>query len=334
MREHLINAALNGFDSKVLGTLTASDPDGDALTWSITEDGSGGAMRIDPRTGVLSVRDVSLLDAEGAGVFSNGGLSFLTLRVQVSDGQTAATHAYTLLVGDVVNGSVTAATDFVDGTAAAQVLAAGVGNDVVFGDGGVDNLGGGAGWDYLYGGPGADVLNGGDFDDHLFGGAGTDTMTGGANRDWFVFSTPPGEVDTITDFARYQDVLWLVNDAPGLFTALPNGPLASAAFDVVGAGPAASAATRVIYNPATGLLAYDADGTGPASALNFANIGVNVPIVAADIVAGPNPTRDNAAPVMSGPLPALPAGQVNVPTTPACWQASATPMATRCRSSG
>lgn len=313
-REHLINATLDGFGSKILGTLTASDADGDALTWSISDDPTGGALRIDAKTGVLSVRDVSLLDVEGPGVFTNGG-SYVQLAVQVTDGTNTATQHYALQLDDVVNAGVTAGTDFVDGTATGQVLAAGIGNDVLFGDDGADNLAGGAGWDYLYGGPGADILNGGDFDDHLFGGAGADTLTGGANRDWFVFSTPPGEVDTITDFVRYQDVLWLVNDAPGLFTALPNGPLAQAAFDVVGAGPAASAATRVSYDPATGLLAYDPDGTGSTASANFANIGRNVPIVAADVVAGPNPTRDNAAPLLAGPVPALPAGQVNLPTT-------------------
>jgi Ca2+-binding RTX toxin-like protein len=101
----------------------------------------------------------------------------------------------------------------------------------------------------------------------LDGGAGADTLYGLAGADVFRFSTAPGggNVDTLADFGNGADAIAL---DPGVFTGLPDGALPASAI-ALGAA-AADADDRVIYNPATGALLWDADGTGATAALQFA----------------------------------------------------------------
>ena len=80
--------------------------------------------------------------------------------------------------------------DVLRGTAAANMLDGGVGNDRVLGLAGDDHLLGGAGSDRILGGSGRDTIS---------GGLGDDTLTGGAGRDLFVFRDGFGK-DVITDF--------------------------------------------------------------------------------------------------------------------------------------
>jgi Ca2+-binding RTX toxin-like protein len=54
---------------------------------------------------------------------------------------------------------------------------------------------------------------------------------------------------------------------------LAAGALSAAAFDVVGVAPAATASTRITYDQATGVLSYDADGTGAGAAVQIAIVG-------------------------------------------------------------
>ena len=69
------------------------------------------------------------------------------------------------------------------GTAAADTLNGGAGNDNVYGEGGNDALLGGAGNDYIAGGAGDDRLWGQDGNDGLDGGAGADLVFGLAGND-------------------------------------------------------------------------------------------------------------------------------------------------------
>ena len=159
------------------------------------------------------------------------------------------------------------------GTAAADIYNGTSGNNVYDGAGGADTIRGLAGNDTLKGGTG---------NDKIYGGLGLDTLTGGSGSDIFYFDTAPaaGNVDRITDFSTVYDRIGLEN---AVFTAVgANGTLASAAFYK---GAAARDSTdRIIYNPTTGALLYDSDGTGAAAAVQIATLGAGLNVTYADFV--------------------------------------------------
>ena len=117
----------------------------------------------------------------------------------------------------------------------------------------------------LIGNAGANVLNGGGGNDVLYG-------LGGA--DMFAFSTAPGtgNVDVIADFQAGLDKIAL-DDA--IFSGIAN---LAAAFRIGAA--AQDADDRIIYNPTTGALFYDADGNGAGAAIQFATLS-NAPTIGA-----------------------------------------------------
>ncbi|MBK8387424.1 MAG: hypothetical protein IPL11_18280 [Candidatus Accumulibacter sp.] len=80
------------------------------------------------------------------------------------------------------------------GTAAADSLSGGAGNDEIYGLAGNDTLSGLAGHDRLYGGSGNDSISGGAGYDYFAGGAGDDTLDGGADSDWVNYSDTTGPV--------------------------------------------------------------------------------------------------------------------------------------------
>ena len=181
--------------------------------------------------------------------------------------------------------------DYFIGSAGNDALSGGDANDMLFGVGNDDVLNGGAGNDSLDGGAGIDKLN---------GGVGKDTLTGGAGNDTFVFDAALNattNVDTITDFVSGTDKINLINGT-GPFSAIATGSLtyavAGATLDILGdsgANTAATSATRIIYDPSSGALYYDADGTGTgAAAIQFATLGTAThpsTLVGTDFVVGP-----------------------------------------------
>ena len=68
----------------------------------------------------------------------------------------------------------------------------------------------------------------------------------------------------------------------GLRAARPPGTLAAAAFHIGAA--AADASDRIIYNPASGALIYDANGTGVGGAVQFATLSLGLALTNADFV--------------------------------------------------
>ena len=103
--------------------------------------------------------------------------------------------------------------DMLDGTAGNDILSGGHGDDIVDGGDGDDGLLGGTGDDMLLGQGGNDVLDGGDGDDDVGGDGGDDRLTGGRGSDIFSFdlmATGSPGVDTITDFARGEDLIWIM----------------------------------------------------------------------------------------------------------------------------
>ena len=131
---------------------------------------------------------------------------------------------------------------------------------------------------------GADTLSGGGGSDLLDGGLAADTLTGGAGEDSFRFSTAlgNGNVDWIKDFKVADDLILLDNlifaDVGG------DGALALGAFYKSAAGVAHDADDRIIYDTDSGALSYDADGTGQAAAIQFARLGTNLNLSAADFI--------------------------------------------------
>jgi len=132
------------------------------------------------------------------------------------------------------------------------------GNDRIFGQEGNDYIDGGIGNDSLSGGIGNDTLIGGAGNDSIRGDAGADLLIGGAGSDIFVFSSPTDGGDTITDFAGSLDSIRVSQG--GFGGGLLPGILLPSQF---GLGAAATtAAQRLIYDSATGILRFDVDGSG------------------------------------------------------------------------
>ncbi len=97
---------------------------------------------------------------------------------------------------------------------APQALEGSAGADSLWGGAGNDLLSGGAGDDVLFGGFGTDTLSGGAGDDILLFTGGIQRLRGGPGRDLFVFGLPdairPGSA-LIEDFEPGQDALLSLN---------------------------------------------------------------------------------------------------------------------------
>ncbi|MER2626357.1 MAG: calcium-binding protein, partial [Accumulibacter sp.] len=193
------------------------------------------------------------------------------------------------------------------GTAAAESLAGGAGNNEIYGFAGNDTLSGLAGDDRLYGGSGNDVLNGGDGNDQLYGnedndsmaggagydtltgGAGNDTLTGGVDIDYFSVWNGAADtsVDTITDFTAGLGGDRLSTPTTGLtnFTS--------------GDNPFASGHVRLTQSGANTLFEVDPDGSVGAGVFRTLAIlnHVTRSLLVADNVGGfdPNPILGTAA---------------------------------------
>ncbi len=124
----------------------------------------------------------------------------------------------------------------------------------------------------LFGNAGANVLD---------GKGGADALTGFAGADTFAFTTAlgGGNVDQIIGWDDSDRIA--LDDA--VFTALSGAGLGASAFKV---GTAATDGDdRIIYNAQTGALLYDADGSGSAAAIQFAQLSTNLStLTASDFV--------------------------------------------------
>jgi Ca2+-binding RTX toxin-like protein len=137
--------------------------------------------------------------------------------------------------------------------------------------------------DTIFGGARADTLSGGKGADLLSGGLGHDVLAGGAGADTFVFATRPGstKIDHITDFVA-EDTIQL---AKSVFATLATGQLAGSAFKDLGVtGAKLDADDRIVYNHDTGVLAYDADGSGKVAAVTIAVLDNKPLLTHADIL--------------------------------------------------
>ena len=146
--------------------VTATDPDADALTFTISGGADGGRFTIDGQTGALSFTQApdfeNPTDADGDNVYD--------VIVAVADGNGGAdTQAIAVTVANVAGLSPPPSN-------AATIVGTGE-DDVLTGLGGANALLGLAG---------NDILNGGGGNDTLDGGAGADAMNGGAGNDTYL----------------------------------------------------------------------------------------------------------------------------------------------------
>ena len=125
----------------------------------------------------------------------------------------------------------------------------------------------------IVGNAGANTLN---------GGLGSDTLYGKAGKDTFVFANTPSASnrDHLGDFSAADDTIQL---SKAIFTALSAGTLAASAFkDLSVSGATVDASDRILYNKTTGVLSYDADGSGTKAAVQFAIVDTKVALTNAD----------------------------------------------------
>ena len=144
------------------------------------------------------------------------------------------------------------------------------GKGTLKGGGGADTLQGGSGADKIYGGGGNDVLRG-------------DDAGGSKSADRFYFDTALSATnnrDKIEDFDPARDFIHLSKDVFAKAGAI--GTLKADAFHTGAA--ADDAEDRIVYNEATGVLSYDADGTGPTAAVVFATVTPGLNLSNADFI--------------------------------------------------
>jgi Ca2+-binding RTX toxin-like protein len=187
-----------------------------------------------------------------------------------------------------VNGTGNNLDNQIVGTDADNALSGLGANDILYGFGGADTLRGGDGADVLEGGAGRDRLEGGAQNDTINGGLSPDTMTGGAGFDTFTFDTTLGtsNVDSIVDFIVADDTIFLDHT---VFTGLPmfeidwdGQPRNLDSYEFRIGTAAQDANDHIIYDPNTGSLLYDSDGTGVEAAVQFATLNQFLNLSSAD----------------------------------------------------
>ncbi|HEX6691306.1 MAG TPA: M10 family metallopeptidase C-terminal domain-containing protein [Burkholderiales bacterium] len=151
---------------------------------------------------------------------------------------------------------------------------------------------GGAGNDTLIGGRGTEDLHGEAGDDWLEWGSDFqefNTLSGGAGNDRFVLrqTVDPSDAldDTIEDFASGADRLLFDNDAEdfGQLGAAGDFSAGDQRFHASADGVAHDASDRIIYDTDSGVLWYDADGSGAGAAVEIVRLNGAPTVAASDI---------------------------------------------------
>jgi uncharacterized protein (TIGR01370 family) len=164
--------------------------------------------------------------------------------------------------------------DTVRTTATTYVLRNNVENLVFTGTGAFTGVGTDADNNIITGGAGADTLSGLGGNDILIGGSGADLLIGGAGSDQFRYAGGESGYDRIIDFASGIDKIAL-NGVAFAHTA-------TIAF-VTGTA-ATSTNSTLLYDPNTGILSYDADGSGAGAAVQLAQLNTGISLTTADFI--------------------------------------------------
>lgn len=208
-------------------------------------DGSTGADHMSGRAG----NDTYVIDNAGDVADETGSSGSDTVRASTSFSLADVKHA----AGTIENLTLTGTANLsATGNNTANIL---TGND---------------GSNTINGGKGADQLSGGLGNDKLFGKAGADTLTGGGGADSFVFDVKPdnGSVDRIRDFSSATGDKLLLDHS--IFAALSLSGFSDENF-VLGT-KALEADDKLIYDQASGILSFDADGSAAGAAIHVADL--------------------------------------------------------------
>lgn len=161
-----------------VGTLSAIDPEGGAVTFSLASNPGGNFKLVGNKLQVaksLDYEDDQSHTIKVKAIDVSGKVTQKTLTIEVTDKM-----------------------ETINGTSKSETINGKIGADKIFGLNGNDKLNGGLGNDYLSGGAGSDTLYGGRGADDLYGGAGKDTFVFKAVSDSTVSSSGR---DTIFDFS-------------------------------------------------------------------------------------------------------------------------------------
>lgn len=215
---------------------------------------------------------VSGLSITGGKAFFGGGIGAKRL----NGGTGIDTANYSKLTGNQIINLTTGVGRFPGSNIVDRLISI----ENVIGGGGNDIITGNATNNVLNGGNGRDRITGNAGNDSLVGGLGNDTLTGGVGRDRFTFQTRNQRIDRITDFAPIFDTITI--SAAGFGGGLRRGVLAPTRFQL--GARATDFNDRFIYNRASGVLSFDADGTGSIAQIAIATLNSQLPLTHADIL--------------------------------------------------
>jgi Ca2+-binding RTX toxin-like protein len=291
----------------------------DPPEWNTNLQGTSGSNIYDPDKAMLgSANDGTLSLGEGGQItfllktplstsgryfyFGEAGNADLANYVLVSDTPSSEPRDFTLIGtpgNDTIRVGVGLNThlQFIDTTVYGQRgddrIVGAFGNDMLYGESGEDLIWGRSGDDWLRGGTNSDKVYGEAGEDTINGGTGIDRLSGGTGGDVFVFDSKLGTArtdrkvnfDTITDFNPRGDSLWLDN---AVFKKLGSGTLSNPKqlnkkYFTVGED-AKDRNDYLIYNKKTGVLSYDADGSGSKEAVEFAQLKKGLALTYKDIL--------------------------------------------------
>ena len=175
-----------------VGTVTATDPENDTLSYAIAGGADSAQFAINASTGALSF--LSAPDFETP--TDLGADNVYDLQVSATDGSNTTTQDIAVTVSDVdetgghgpTNGN-----DNLEGTIGDDTVALLDGDDIYRALGGSDSVSGDGGNDTVRGGSDDDTVSGGADDDQITGGNGSDSIGGDAGND-LLFGNGDGDM--------------------------------------------------------------------------------------------------------------------------------------------
>jgi Ca2+-binding RTX toxin-like protein len=288
---HLFGTTPGHVYDPVKATLDSMDGDsnGSTGTLSLGEAGQMSLLLNSPvTTGANGTAKHYLYFAD----FGSSGQYVDTVKVILSDERAAWPYSGNFtLSGDERSETIALGQGYNTHNGGGNDVVAGLGgNDRIFTAGGHDTLFGGADNDWLYGEAGRDRLYGEAGHDRLYGGADNDWLAGGIGSDVFAFNARLGtsktdrkvNFDKIADFNVKDDTIWLDNAVfkkLGKGSEFQPGKLNKAYFEL---GQADDRNDYLLYNKKTGILSYDADGSGSKAAVEFAQLSKNLKLTYKD----------------------------------------------------